>query len=61
MTPRLTDIQKISKKNCETKDCPNKAYALSKKKFLCKECFNRKSPYRKYRNLKYINYLQHMK
>ncbi len=60
MTQKSIDIKQISKENCETEDCPNKASTISKRKYLCKECFNRKSLHRKYRNLKYINYLQHM-
>jgi len=59
MTSKISDIKQINKKNCETEDCPNKAVAISKKEFLCKECFNRKSPHRKYRNLKYLNNLRY--
>lgn len=59
MKPKLTDIQTISRRKCEKKGCPNKSIAIYKKKFFCIECYNRKSPYRKYRwgKLKYIRYI----
>ena len=50
MTLPLTDFQKINRRKCQTKGCPNKATGISKKKFLCKECKKKKNsnkrPYR---------------
>ena len=54
MTPRLTDIQKISKENCEIEDCPNKAAAIFKRKYLCKQCYSKENPTSTDRRL-YIN------
>ncbi|KKN59056.1 hypothetical protein LCGC14_0546110 [marine sediment metagenome] len=57
MNPRLTDIQKISRRRCQTKGCPNKAIGIFKKKFLCKECYLRANPTSKDRKFKYVNYI----
>ncbi len=43
-TNHISDSQEISKKNCNTKDCPSKAEGIFKKKFLCKECSSRINP-----------------
>ncbi|KKM94847.1 hypothetical protein LCGC14_1194250 [marine sediment metagenome] len=59
MTPRLTDIQKISKENCETEDCENKVAAILKKRFLCKQCFNKEKPPRRRSGRQY--YLDYLK
>ena len=44
MKLHTTDISQISKRNCETKDCPNKAAAIFKRKFLCKQCYSKEKP-----------------
>ena len=61
MKLKLTDKQLISKRNCEIKGCPNKASAIFKRKFLCKECNRREHPTLKDRNPKYINYILYPK
>lgn len=43
-TNHVSDFQKISKRKCQIKKCQNKAAAIFKKKFLCKECSSRINP-----------------
>jgi len=60
MKLKLTDREKIAKRKCETKGCPNKAVAIFKTKFLCKECHSRLNPKKNDRKFKYVNYVQYM-
>ncbi len=57
----LTDKEKISKRKCQVKGCPNKAGALYKTKFLCEECNVKINPKAKDKKIKYVNYLAHLR
>lgn len=50
----LTDKEKIARRRCETKGCPNKAAALFERKYLCKECNIRINPKPKDKRLYYV-------
>ncbi len=60
MKLKITDKEKIAKRKCQTKGCLNKASAIFKTKFLCKECNIKVNPKKIDRKFKYVNYLQHM-
>lgn len=56
MKLKNTDINRISKRKCQTKGCPNKASGILKKKFKCRECYRKEHPTKIDRRLYYINY-----
>ena len=55
MKLKLTDNQRINRRRCEEKGCPNKATAIFKTKYLCEECNKRVNPKPNDRKFKYIN------
>ncbi|KKN27764.1 hypothetical protein LCGC14_0861140 [marine sediment metagenome] len=57
MKLKLTDIEKISRRICERKGCPDKSYGIVEQKFLCKGHFREKVPEKKLNYSRYINNL----
>ena len=57
MKLKLTDREKISRFKCQIKGCPNKAAAVFKTKYLCKECDKRLNPKPSDRRCYYVNYI----
>ena len=41
MKLKTTDTEKITRKICGTKDCPNKATGIINKKYYCRRCYER--------------------
>ncbi|KKN12605.1 hypothetical protein LCGC14_1014730 [marine sediment metagenome] len=57
MKLKTTDVEKINRRICEIKGCPNKSYAMADSKFLCKMHFREKIPEKKLNYSRYINNL----
>lgn len=57
MNLKNTDKEKIRRRKCQTKGCPNKATAIFKTKYLCEECYYRLNP-KLSRVFPYINYMR---
>lgn len=57
MKLKLTDKERLAKFKCQTKDCPNKAGALFKTRYLCERCNRRINPKPSDRRCYYVNYI----
>ena len=53
MKLKTTDMEKISKRKCQVKNCKNKSYAIAGSKYLCEFHYRLIVPKKNFNYLKY--------